>query len=105
MNRPQESRICMNGLFNYLVGCMGKKYLLVESEGGGAQEGWIVFLKCVLTNYRTIWVGAGKFSSLHMINPLWAQWQGLRHPHPLKKRLNWQGLPPVMTRSPSTKIG
>lgn len=83
MNRPQESRICMNGLFNYLVGCMGKKYLLVESEGGGAQEGWIVFLKCVLTNYRTIWCREIFFSTYDQ--PAVGTMAGSQAPTPPKK--------------------
>lgn len=44
VNRPQESRICMNGLFNYLGGCMGKKiFLLRVRRGGGLKKGGLCF--------------------------------------------------------------
>ncbi len=46
----------MNGLFDYLGGCTGKKIFLKVS--GGGQEGWNVFFKCVLMNCPTIQVGA-----------------------------------------------
>lgn len=74
MNGLGEGKICSNGLFNYLGGCIGKKNLFFLTGGGkGGQEEWNSFFKCVLMNYPTIWVGAWKNNSLHMISPLWVK--------------------------------
>jgi len=84
---------------------MGKKYLLVESEGGGGSgRGGCVFKMCIneLSNYLG---GCREIFFSTYDQPAVGTMAGSQAHSPLKKRLNWQGLPPVMTRSPSTKIG